>query len=169
MLRLQVEVRSDVPELEVEIEDRGLVHLRLGEGDRAVHGKRRRAGAPFAAQEHHDAPALDDLAGRGLHALEKDLDLGREHRHLDRLGDVLVRALRVAGQDVVGLLAGRQHHDRHARGAVIGAQAARELEAVHVRHVHIGDDEVGKLRTDLTQRLDPIGRDGDLVATSQER
>ena len=79
------------------------------------------SGATFAPQEHHDPPTLDGLAGRRLHALDEDLDLGGEHGHLDRLGDVFVGALGVAGQDVVGLLACGQHHDRHACGAVIGA------------------------------------------------
>src|ERR1700682_6385201 len=50
-------------------EDPGLVHLRLGERDRAVNGERRRAGAALTAQEHHDSPSLAHLAGRRLHAL----------------------------------------------------------------------------------------------------
>ena len=59
----------------------------------------------------------------------------------ERLGDVVVGA-RVERFDLRALLAlHRQHDDRHARHL---ADAPAQLDAVHVRHVQIGDDELGR-------------------------
>ena len=95
---------------------------------------------------------------------KEQLDLRGEHRELHRLRDVLVGPLRVAGEDVIGLLARRQHDDRQPRGRGFGAQAPGELEAVQVRHRDIGDQEVWPLLADLAEGLIPVGGGRDDVA-----
>ena len=101
-------------------------------------------------------------------ALDEDLDLRRQDGHLDRLRDVLVRALRVAGEHVVGLLPRREHHHGDARGPMVGPEAAGELEPIHVRHVHVGDHEVGRLGADHLQRLPAVVGERDLVTVARQ-
>ena len=100
--------------------------------------------------------------------LDQDLDLRLEHGHLDRLGDVLVRALGVTAQHVVRLLARRQHDHGDPRGAVVRSHPPRELQTVHVRHVHVGDDEVGGLRANRFQSLPAVVRHADLIPVARQ-
>ena len=81
---------------------------------------------------------------------------------------VLVGAFRVTGENVVGLLASGEHHDRDPRGAVIGPEPARQLETVHVGHVHVGDHQVRRLRADELERLPAVVRDLDVVAVTRK-
>ena len=57
--------------------------------------------------------------------MRADSSFGRE-----RLGEVVVGAGLEAGDDVVGVVAGRDHDDRHVARA---AQRAAQLEAVDAR------------------------------------
>ena len=70
------------------------------------------------------------------------LDAGDQHRQVEGLGEVVVGAEVEAGHDVVGLRAAGQEHQRQRTQAVVLAQLTHEREAVHVGHVHVGDDDV---------------------------
>ena len=100
--------------------------------------------------------------------LDQDLDLRRQDGHLDRLGYVFVGALRVTGEDVIGLLARREHDHRDPGRTVVSPETAGQLESVHVRHVHVGDDEVGHLRADRLERLPSVVRQRHLVPVPGE-
>ena len=169
LLRLEVHEHVGVRELKVEVADGDAIELRLSERDRGVHRQRRRARTALAVREDDDASAaLQRRARERLHALEEDLDLRREDGHLDRLRHVLVGALGISRQHVVGLLARGEHHDRQAGGLVVRAESPRQFEAVHVRHAHVRDDEVGHARADGLQSLVAVGRERDLVTLPRQ-
>ena len=75
----------------------------------------------------------------------------------------------VARQDVLLLFGGGEDDDRRAGGAAILAEAFDELEAVHQRHVHVGDDEVRRpLAFDESQGLDTVRDRFDAVPAFRE-
>ena len=53
---------------------------------------------------------------------------------------------------------------RHGGGARVLTETAGELEAVHVRHHHVGQDEVGAPLLGELERLDAVARDAHVVA-----
>ena len=89
------------------------------------------------------------------------VDARPELRVVIRLGDVVLGdlleqvGLRVAGID------GGEHDDRQVG---LGLDLAREGQAVHARHHHVDDQQVGPTGTQPTERLVPVARGRDLVA-----
>ena len=140
----EIHQHRGVPEFEVQIEQRDAIDRGRGERDGRVDGERRGSDAALAVDEEDDVAAAlhDGVARSRAESPDQDLDLRREHRHLDGLGDVFVGPFCVAGEDVVGLFARGQHDHRDPRRAMVGAHPSGELQAVHVRHVHVRDHEV---------------------------
>src|SRR3954453_6760005 len=87
-------------------------------------------------------------------------DAGDELWHLERLLDVIVGAGFEPDDDVDGVGAGRQHHDRNGRGP---ADLAADLEAVDAREHDVEEHEVGGFRSESGEGFGPVagGRDGE--------
>ena len=99
-----------------------------------------------------------------LRATQDPADPGQQLRGVERLDDVVVRADREA-LELVGREPARGEDDhRDRRGSRVLAEQARELEAVDVRHHHVGHDQVGRVRPDQVERLLPVVRDPDPIA-----
>ena len=101
-----------------------------------------------------------------LAALERALGGEQDLVEVDRLQDEVARALLEAlhrHRDVAG--AG-QHDDR--RVGVPGPHVAEQLEAVHARHLEIGDRERRPLAVVHHRRFLPVARDAALVAGGAE-
>jgi hypothetical protein len=80
----------------------------------------------------------------GATEAQQRVDRGQQHRRLDRIGEVAVRAALVG--EILGPVAqegGRDVHDRYRQRALLGPQPPTHLEAVHVRQVHVEEDQVG--------------------------
>ena len=70
----------------------------------------------------------------------------REQRNVvDRLGQEIVGAGLEAAQPVGDVGQGGDHDDRNVGGAPVGLQLAADFEAVHARHHHVEQDDVGRL------------------------
>src|SRR6185503_80183 len=80
----------------------------------------------------------------------------------DRLGEVAHYAELLAA--VVALLEGGEKNHRDAGNRGIGLQRGDELEAVHVRHVDVADDEVRRIAQHEVARRDRVRGDVHLVA-----
>ena len=82
------------------------------------------------AQREHDLVGLERLAdvvvGAGLHRLEREID-------------VAVRA----------------HHDDRGR-VLLGLERGEQIEAAHLRHAHVGEDDVGAERVDSASAASPL-------------
>ena len=112
------------------------------------------------AGEEHLALVGDDLevaehqrgvAGlRGPGPAEQRPDAGRQLLRGEGLGEVVVGAGLEPGHDVVGVGAGRHHHDRHVAGA---PQRAAQLEAVDARQHDVDEHDVGRLAVEGVDRL----------------
>ena len=169
--RTKIEEHRGVTELQVEIEKHDGLSLG-GEGGGDVGRERRRADAALTVNERDDHRELARRRDHLRHAprLSQDrLDLRRQDRQVDRLADVVVGAVGVARQDVLLLFGGGEDDDRRAGGAAILAEAFDELEAVHQRHVHVGDDEVRRpLAFDESQGLDTVRDRLDAVPAFRE-
>src|SRR5262249_12982537 len=101
------------------------------------------------------------LAGVWLGAAEHGLHPRHELPRRERLAEVVAAAGAGPRQAVGLLVAGGQHHDRHARA---GADVPADLEPVHVRQVEVEDDEPHRLLLELLEGLRTgTGRD-DAVA-----
>ncbi len=72
------------------------------------------------------------------------------------LGDVVGRPL-AQGLDG-GLLAAVRGHQDHGQSGVVAADGLDQLQAVHLGHVQIGDDDVRLLRRDHRERVAPVRR-----------
>ncbi len=101
-----------------------------------------RAEQPFEA----GAVALVDVAAQvlGLEAQLAALDGARDHVgervEVDRLREVVLRALADRlhrGRDLA-----ERRHDDHREVAVLIVEALEELDAVHLRHAQVGDDDI---------------------------
>ena len=101
------------------------------------------------------------LAGRLAHAQFVGHHLqahkaahAREQRGIvHRLGEKIVGA-RVQAGDAVGRLVQRgHHHHRHMGGLGIGLDAAADFEAVHARHHHVEQNDIGLVLFDLAPAL----------------
>nr|WP_230625960.1 hypothetical protein [Cupriavidus necator] len=92
---------------------------------------------------------------------------GKEHRRVDRLGDMVAHAGGQAALAVLGQGVGGHRDHRQAGQARLGADAARGLEAVHARHLHVHQRQVVGLHRQALQRLHAalrrIGRDAGLL------
>ncbi len=76
-----------------------------------------------------------------------------QSRVVDRLGEEIVGA-GVETCDAVGRLVERRHHDDgHVRGFGIRLDAAADFEAVHARHHHVEEHDIGRLGGDAFERL----------------
>ena len=110
--------------------------------------------APFASRIEkwtRQAGELEAGSQRGVALLEapplldQSVDARHEFAWFEGLGEVGVRAARVGGEPVLEIGAGgqEQHGDEPDFRAVL--DRLRQLHAVHHRHHHVGDDEVGDL------------------------
>src|SRR5262245_37334136 len=110
-------------------------------------------------------PELPDVERRGVRlaatAPERGPDAREQFVDAERLGHVIVGA-RIEGLDLRPFLAFDGEHDnRHGRH---GADPAAQLDAVHPRHVQIGDDELRPPFSEVRQRRLAFGGDADLIA-----
>ena len=83
---------------------------------------------------------------------------GVERTRIDRLGDKIVHARVLAGAPVV--VEGIRGHRQNGGAAPFGqhADGSRGLQAVHVGHLHVHQDQVVRAGLRLGQRLDAIHR-----------
>ena len=88
---------------------------------------------------------LDDLVEQNLEALE-----------VDRLGQVVVRALFHRFDGGVDRALRRQQQRRHVRALLL--QRPQQREPVHSRHHHVGDDDGRPERRDLFERFFAVAR-----------
>jgi hypothetical protein len=95
------------------------------------------------------------LGARGQHRLDlaQNLRVLRGFEQHARDAVRLCERLRVPAAEVR-----RIEDDRHARGGRIGLQAPRELVAVHRRHEHIRDHEVGSCLLRALETFAPVHR-----------
>ena len=120
-------------------------------------GRRRRGCARRSRRLPSKSPAAlqpDRLHGGGAklqlvgHHLQPEQALHPRHQRdvADRLGEEIVGAAFQSLHPVLGLIERCHHDDRNVRGARIGLQRRADLEAGHVRHHHVEEDEVDALR-----------------------
>ena len=106
---------------------------------------------------------------------EEPQRLGRfgELREVHGLAHVGVGAQRVAAQDVLVLLGRGEDDDRQELRALVGADAAQDLQAVDLRQLQVEQDDGWKLAgisarvrsgaEEVVERGGPVARDDDLV------
>src|SRR4051812_29229171 len=73
------------------------------------------------------------------------VELREELQAVDRLGDVIVAAARESDLDVLWLPARRDHDDRNILGDGLLTNAFTRVEAVHLGHHHVHEDEIRTL------------------------
>ena len=167
----QVEPEPAVAELE-QVED---VAAQLGarlERPRDRHTRQRR-------RRLRDERALDARAGLEIapHAqvrpLERaagalELELGAHprvnHREVERLGDVVVRAQLEGPDHILVAVARSRHDDRQLGERARAAQLGEHLEAVHPGHHHVEEHEIEGLGGDQRQGGGSVRGDRDRVA-----
>ena len=81
---------------------------------------------------------------------EQRPDAGRQLLRRERLGEVVVGARLEPGDDVVGVVAGRDHDDRHVARL---AQRAAQLEPVDARQHDVDQHDVGGLAAERLERV----------------
>ena len=169
---IQVEHHPDVAELKVEVDER---HARLGlhrEGHREVGREHRLTHAALAGEEHDDLAegrsARSAGGVRGCSAGEGALLLlelvhAADGRHQLVVAEWLDEVLASTGlhrtAQVVPLALDR--HDDDRRGGQFLSEALRELDAVHDRHVHVGEHDVGQQAVRFLEALLAIARGAD--------
>ena len=77
-------------------------------------------------------------------------DASRQLLRGERLGEVVVGARLEPGDDVVGVVAGGDHHDRHV---AVTAQRAAQLEAVDARQHDVDQHHVGQRAVEQVDRV----------------
>jgi hypothetical protein len=88
---------------------------------------------------------------------------------VERLDQVVDRAVRVAAEDVDSVAVHRgDEDDRDVAAARVLLDEAGGLEAVHVRHLHVQQDEGELAVKDLAQRLDARSGHDQLVAQRRQ-
>ena len=87
-------------------------------------------------------------------ATQQRLHAGRDLVKVEGLGDVVVGAGSQAGHPVGDRVAGGEKQDGHVR--VMGAQTFQGLQAVHARHLHVEDHDVGMKARRLCQRVEAV-------------
>jgi hypothetical protein len=85
--------------------------------------------------------------------LQEDLDAREDLFDVDRLGEVVLHAELEAANLVldVGLRGQEDERDRRPVGVLL--EPLDQLEAVHLRHLRVGDDQVRRGRLDLAERV----------------
>ena len=124
---------------------RGVRPARRARRARWVGGRRRRG-----VLAHGQADVRDQRVFR--------IGLAQQHADAGRVGLLAVA--------VVG---GGDHDHRQLRGLRVGADVARELEAVHAGHLHVGDEHVGQLRLHLLHGVEPVVGIGHLVLVLRQQ
>ena len=94
------------------------------------------------------------LAQRRLRSLVRHLgrDPGERDRQVHRLGHIVVGALPERLDHIFALIFGGDHDDRQFRRALPLANAAQGLQAVHLGHHHVEQDQVKRLTFDQFER-----------------
>ena len=100
--------------------------------------------------------------------LEQAADRPLELLGAERLGHVLVGAAVLAPEDVLLLAAGGEEDHGGRLGGRVRLDAAADLEAVHLRHHDVDDQQVGPLLAQLLQRLLAVLRQDHAVAQRLE-
>ena len=101
------------------------------------------------------------------------LQLRAHARHqlarLERLGHVVDRAGFETLEAIGEVGERRQHH--HRRQSIAGqlAEAARQLEAVHARHVDVGDEEIGHVLLRHAQRRQAVAGEHHAIFGCEQR
>ena len=131
-----------------------LHHLALDPQLVAVHVQ------PQVVELDHALGALG-LGGGGGAAAQHRLDAGHDFLGVKGLDHVIVRAQLQAQHLVKGLALGGQHHHR---GVAQLADAAADLQAIHLGHHHIQQHHIGLDLIELVQTFFAVVRGGDLVA-----
>jgi len=88
----------------------------------------------------------------------------QELRPMDRLAHELIGAHVQSGDRLVGRALGGEEEDEHVMRQVQPAHPAAQLQAVHVRHVPVGDEEVRAFRLHGLQGLAPVAHLAHAVA-----
>ena len=100
-------------------------------------------------------------------AAQQRLDAGRDLVQIEGLGHVVVRSRAQALHAIRDRIAGGEEEDGQL--GVAGAQALQRLEAVHARHLHVEDHDVGVEARGLRERVQPVLRGVRLPAFVPER
>ena len=111
--------------------------------------------------EFDDALGALGLGGGGGAAAEHRLDAGHHFLGVEGLDHVIVCAQLKAQHLVEGLALGRQHHDR---GIAQLADAAADLEAVHLGHHHIQQHHIRLELVEFLKALFAVVGGRDLIA-----
>ena len=91
--------------------------------------------------------------------VEAGVDARPQQHRIEGLGQVVLGARLDTADDAVDLVDGRDHDHRHPVHPRVGLEARQHLEAVHVRHHQVEEDQIEILGLHLRQRLAPaIGR-----------
>ena len=134
----------------------GLGVARLGERRQALDHHRLRALELLRAQ-------LDRLfeAAPVEAELEVIAHAGAHELGVDRLADVVDRAMRKPDRFVFGIAEGGQEQDRDLPGRLVRLEAVADLVAVHSRHHDVEQDQVGTRLLDDRERGGAALRDQD--------
>ena len=116
---------------------------------------------PRSGIEHHVADG-EDVGAAPTRPAQKGAQSGEQLLECERLHQVVVRTSVEAGDAVGDGLPGRQHQDGGAVAA--GADAARRLETVDVRHHHVEHDHIRALVHDGRQCLGAIASRQHLIS-----
>ncbi len=146
--------------------------IHVGDAIFAVHGAEC-DGNVLQCFAGHLARAVDLLSqsnllfrGFATHArhLQLRFDARNEFAGSEGLGEVVVSACFDAFD--AGLLSGarREHDDGDGGGCRILAQGGEKREPIHLRHHHVGQDEIGAVPANFFERARPL-----LVATTSKR
>jgi hypothetical protein len=111
----------------------------------------------------------DDGVGRlRRHPPEDGSAASDEHRHVEGLGDVVIRPELEADDHVRGVRPCGEQHDRHA---AVPANLAHDLEAVQRGQHHVEDRQVERVATEPLQPLPAVGarRDPEAGVRESER
>src|SRR5207253_5038264 len=99
-------------------------------------------------------------------AAEEDLHARQQLAHRERLAEVVVRT-DLESEDAVELLVARGEKDD---GDALGlrADAAAELEAVHLRHEDVEDHQTGQLVLECVPRFEAVRVELDRIALDRK-
>jgi hypothetical protein len=147
------------------------IWFQLRNGDAAQQGRIARNGAGLS--RHRPAGSASRRLACSMSAAWAALTYGdRAALHMlgdqreqaigaHRLGEIAHRAELLAA--VIAVLHRGQEDHRDVRQRGVGLERGDELEAVHVRHVDVGEDQVGRVLQHLVARADGVGRGAHFV------
>ena len=116
-------------------------------------------------REVADPDGFGDILGR--RAPKQRTHAGQQLVERKRLDQVVVGAGVEPGDAIGHLMAGSQH--QHGGPVTALAQRATHRQPVHDRHHHVEQQQIGRLLTNLLERLGAITCDPDLVALEPQR